>query len=183
KEVISQTHDTIHHLTYRDVGKRTRRLMSVLKKFGIEKGDKVGTLAWNTHRHLEIYFAAPGIGSVLHTINIRLSPEHIIHIINHAEDKIIFVDEDILPLVNQLHEHLPTVKTYVVMTDKDQLPENNLPNVYSYEELLKEGDETYPSHATSMKMILPVCVIHLLQLVNQRVYFTHTGQLHYTVMH
>src|SRR5699024_10460572 len=181
-EVISQTHDTIHHLTYRDVGKRTRRLMSVLKKFGIEKGDKVGTLAWNTHRHLEIYFAAPGIGSdlhtinillspehilhminhalntnrylevyfaapgicsVLHTINIRLSPEHIIHIINHAEDKIIFVDEDILPLVNQLHEHLPTVKTCVVMTDKDQLPENNLPNVYSYEELLKEGDETY----------------------------------------
>lgn len=144
KQVISQTHDKIHHLTYKDVGKRTRRLMSVLKKFGIEKGDKVGTLAWNTHRHLEIYFAAPGIGSVLHTINIRLSPEHIIHIINHAEDKIIFVDEDILPLVNQLHEHLPTVKTYVVMTDKEKLPENNLPNVYSYEELLQEGDETYP---------------------------------------
>ena len=144
KEVISQTHDKIHHLTYKDVGKRTRRLMSVLKKFGIEKGDKVGTLAWNTHRHLEIYFAAPGIGSVLHTINIRLSPEHIIHIINHAKDKIIFVDEDILPLVNQLHEHLPTVKTYVVMTDKEKIPENNLPNVYSYEELLKEGDETHP---------------------------------------
>src|SRR5699024_6724643 len=99
KEVISQTHDTIHHLTYRECGERARRLMGVLKKFGIGKGDKVGTLAWNTHRHLEIYFAAPGIGSVLHTINIRLSPEHIIHIINHAEDKIIFVDEDILPLV------------------------------------------------------------------------------------
>src|SRR5699024_11215532 len=89
KELISLTHYKIHNQTYRDVGKRSRRLMSVLKKFGIEKGDKVGTLAWNTHRHLEIYFAAPGIGSVLHTINIRLSPEHIIHIINHAEDKII----------------------------------------------------------------------------------------------
>src|SRR5699024_3696741 len=97
---------------------------------------KVGTLAWNTHRHLEIYFAEPGIGSVLHTINIRLSPEHIIHIINHAKDKIIFVDEDILSLVNQLHEHVSTVKTYVVMTDKEKITKNNFPNVYSYEELL-----------------------------------------------
>src|SRR5699024_10662872 len=131
KEVISKTHDKIHHLTYRDCGKRTYRLITVQKKFSIEKRNIVGTIAKYTHTHLEIYFAAPGIGSVLHTINIRLSPEHIIHIINHAEDKIIFVDEDILPLVNQLHEHLPTVKTYVVMTDKDQLPENNLPNVYS----------------------------------------------------
>lgn len=144
KEVISQTHDKLHRLTYKEVGKRTRRLMSALDKLGIEQGDKVGTLAWNTHRHLEIYFAAPGIGSILHTINIRLSPEHIIYIINHAEDKIIFVDEDILPLVDKLHPHLPTVKAYVVMTDKEELPENSLPNVYSYEELLQEGDETYP---------------------------------------
>lgn len=144
KEVISQTHDTIHRLTYKEIGKRTRRLMSALNKLGVLKGDKVGTLAWNTHRHLEVYFAAPGMGAVLHTINIRLSPEHIIYIINHAEDKIIFVDEDILPLVDKLQEHLPTVKTYVVMTDKEELPPNNLPNVYSYEQLLKEGDEAHP---------------------------------------
>src|SRR5699024_11577513 len=75
---------------------------------------------------------------------LRLSPKHTINISKLNQDKIIFVDVVILPLVNQLHEHLPTVKTYVVITDKDQLPENNLPNVYSYEELLKEGDETYP---------------------------------------
>lgn len=143
KEVISQTHDTIHHLTYKEISERTRRLMSALDKLGIQKGDRVGTLAWNTHRHLEIYFAAPGIGAVLHTINIRLSPEHIIYIINHAEDDIIFVDEDILPLVNQLHGHLPSVKAYVVMTDKKTLPPNDLPNVYSYEELLEAGDESY----------------------------------------
>ena len=143
KEVISQTHDTIHRLTYKEIGKRTRRLMSALHQLGISKGDKVGTLAWNTHRHLEIYFAAPGIGAVLHTINIRLTPEHIIHIINHAEDKIIFVDEDILPLVDKLQEHLSPVKTYVVMTDKEELPSNSLPNVYSYEQLLAQGDETY----------------------------------------
>lgn len=143
KEVISQTHDKLHRLTYKEIGQRTRRLMSALNKLGIQKGDKVGTLAWNTHRHLEVYFAAPGIGAVLHTINIRLSPEHIIYIINHAEDKVIFVDEDILPLINKLHEHLPSVQAYIVMTDKKTLPPNNLSNVYSYEELLATGDETY----------------------------------------
>src|SRR5690625_5245128 len=143
KEVISQTHDKVHRLTYHEIGKRTRRLMSALHHLGIRKGDKVGTLAWNTHRHLEVYFAAPGMGAILHTINIRLSPEHIIYIINHAADNIIFVDEDILPLVDKLHEHLPTVKAYVVMTDKEELPPNNLPNVYSYEELIKEGDDSY----------------------------------------
>lgn len=143
KEVISQTHDKIHRLTYKEIGKRTRRLMSALKKLGIEKGERVGTLAWNTHRHLEVYFAAPGIGAVLHTINIRLSPEHIIYIINHAEDKVIFVDEDILPLVDKLQGHFKTVQAYVVMTDKKELPPNSLPNVYSYEELIADGDETY----------------------------------------
>src|SRR5699024_446657 len=70
-------------------------------------------------------------------------PEHIIYIINHAEDKIIFVDEDIFPLINQLHEHFTTVKTFVVMTDKDTLPETTLTNVYSYEDLIRDGDETY----------------------------------------
>ncbi|HLR53393.1 MAG TPA: long-chain fatty acid--CoA ligase [Pseudogracilibacillus sp.] len=144
KEIISQTHDTLHRLTYKEIGKRTRKLMSALHKLGVQQEDRVGTLAWNTHRHLEIYFAAPGMGAVLHTINIRLTPEHIIYIINHAEDQVIFVDEDILPLVDQLKDHLKTVKAYIVMTDKDTIPENNLSNVYSYEELIKEEDETFP---------------------------------------
>lgn len=143
KEVISQTHDKIHRLTYKEIGKRTRCLMSALDRLGIKKGDRVGTLAWNTHRHLEIYFAAPGIGAVLHTINIRLTPEHIAYIINHAEDQILFVDEDILPLVDKLQHHLKTVKAYIVMTDKDELPTNNLPNVYSYEDLIMNGNENY----------------------------------------
>src|SRR5699024_988825 len=83
KEVISQTHEQLHRHNYKQIGRRTRQLMSVLEKAGVQAGERVGTLAWNTHRHLEIYFAAPGMGAVLHTINIRLSPEHIIYIINH----------------------------------------------------------------------------------------------------
>ncbi|WP_188454721.1 long-chain fatty acid--CoA ligase [Virgibacillus oceani] len=143
KEVISQTHDRLHRLTYADIGQRTRRLMSVLDELGANSGDRIGTLAWNHHRHLEIYFAAPGIGAVLHTINIRLSPEHIIYIINHAEDKILFIDEDILPLVEAVQDKLTTVETFVVMTDKPELPESNLKPLYSYEELLQTGDPTY----------------------------------------
>ncbi len=143
KEVISQTHDKIHRLTYKEIGKRTRRLMSALAHLDIKKGERVGTLAWNTHRHLEIYFAVPGLGAVLHTINIRLTPEHIIYIINHAEDQVLFIDEDIVPLVDKLQEHFTTVKAYIIMTDKDELPPNNLPNVYSYEDLIESGDENY----------------------------------------
>src|SRR5699024_11663990 len=100
--------------------------------------------AWSTHRHLEIYFAAPGMGAVLHTINIRLSPEHIIYIINHAEDKVIFVDEDILLLVDKIQDYIPNVHTFIVMTEKENLLPHSLQNVYSYEALLKEGDDTFP---------------------------------------
>lgn len=143
KQVISQTHDQLHRLTYAEIGERTRRLMSALYELGINQGDRVGTLAWNHHRHLELYFAAPGMGAVLHTINIRLSPEHIIYIINHAEDKILFVDEDILPLIENIKDHLTTVEAFVVMTDKPDLPKSNLHPLYSYEELLQSGDPTY----------------------------------------
>lgn len=143
KEVISQTHDKLHRLTYAEIGGRTRRLMSALDNLGIQKGDRVGTLAWNHHRHLEIYFAAPGMGAVLHTINIRLAPEHIIYIINHAEDKILFIDEDVLPLIEAVQDKLQTVEAFVVMTDKAELPESSLSPLYSYEELLHAGNPEY----------------------------------------
>lgn len=143
KEVISQTHDILHRLNYKEIGKRTRRLMSIMDELGIRNGDRVGTLAWNHHRHLEIYFAAPGMGAVLHTINIRLSPEDIIYIINHAEDKILFIDEDILPLIEHIHSHLTTVEAFIVMTDKAELPNTTIQPLYSYEEILSTGDPTY----------------------------------------
>lgn len=144
KEVISQTHDKLHRLTYSEIGERTRRLMSALGQIGVQKGDRVGTLAWNHHRHLELYFAAPGMNAVLHTINIRLSPEHIIYIINHAEDKVLFIDEDILPLIEKVQDQLTSVEAFVVMTDKEELPESGLTPLYSYEKLLQTGDPAQP---------------------------------------
>jgi fatty-acyl-CoA synthase len=143
KEVISRTLSGVHRFNYRDIGKRTRRLSSSLETLGINRGDRVATFAWNHHRHLEIYFAAPGMGAVLHTINIRLSPEHISYIVNHAEDKVIFIDEDLLPVLEKVKDELTTVKAFVIMTDKNELPETTLSPVYSYESLISEGNQDY----------------------------------------
>lgn len=140
KEVVSRTHDRIHRLTYKEIGERTRKLANVLRNLDVSKGDKVGTLAWNHHRHLEAYFAVPGIGAVVHTINFRLSAEHITYIINHAGDKVLLIDEDILPLIERIAPSLTTVKAYIIMTDKTEIPTTNLTPVYSYEELIAEGN-------------------------------------------
>ncbi|CAM4245639.1 fatty-acid--CoA ligase [Bacillus manliponensis] len=144
KEIVSRTHDTITHLTYKELGERTRRLSSALHKLGIKEGEKVGTLAWNHHRHVEAYFAIPGIGAVLHTINIRLSPQHISYIIQHSEDRVLLIDEDLVPLVEQVQGELKGVQAYIIMTDKDELPATSLHPVYHYEDLLREGNPSFP---------------------------------------
>lgn len=143
KEIISRTHDKVTTLTYKQIGERTRRLSSMLKKLGVKEGERVGTLAWNHHRHVEAYFAIPSIGSVLHTINIRLSPQHISYIINHAEDRILLIDEDLVPLVEKIQGELSTVQAYIIMTDKEEILETSLKPVYHYEQLLTEGNPNY----------------------------------------
>ncbi|WP_423801445.1 long-chain fatty acid--CoA ligase [Neobacillus sp. SAB-20_R2A] len=143
KQVVSRTASGIQKLTYQQIGERTRKLSDALTKLGVEKGDKVGTLAWNHHRHLEAYFGIPCIGAVAHTINIRLSPQHISYIINHAEDKILLVDADILPLLEKCSHELKTVKAFIIMTDEKELPQTSLTPVYHYEKLLAEANPKF----------------------------------------
>lgn len=143
KQVISRGADGIRRLTYKEIGERTRRLASSLEKLGVQHGDRVGTLAWNHHRHLEAYFAIPCSGAVLHTINIRLSPQHIAFIVNHAEDKVLLIDDNLLPLLEHCKDQLKTVEAYIIMTDKAELPETSLSPVYHYEELIESGDPSY----------------------------------------
>jgi fatty-acyl-CoA synthase len=143
KEIVSRTESGIHRFTYKQWGERTRRLASALSELGVEEGDKVGTLAWNHHRHLEAYFAIPCSGAILHTINIRLSPQHISYIINHAGDKVLLVDPDILPLIEKIKDSIPVVEAFIVMTD-GEMPETSLENVYHYEQLLEEGNPSFP---------------------------------------
>lgn len=143
KTVVSRTASGIRTFTYREIANRTRRLSSSLKKLGVEKGDKIGTLAWNHHRHLEAYFGIPGAEAVLHTINIRLSPAHIAYIINHAEDKVLMIDQDILPLIEMIKDEISGVKAFILMTDEPELPESPLKPLYHYEKLLDEGDPSF----------------------------------------
>lgn len=146
KTVVSRTASGIQRFTYKEITERTRKLAESLQKLGVDRGDKVGTLAWNHHRHLEAYFAIPCSGAVLHTINIRLSPQHITYIINHAEDKVLLIDPDIVPLIEKVKDELKTVKAFIIMTDEEELPETSLSPVYHYEKLINEasGDYEYP---------------------------------------
>lgn len=143
KEIVSRDYSGIVRYNYAEFYKRVCKLANVLEKLGVQKGDRVGTLAWNNHRHLELYFAVPCSGAVLNTLNLRLFVEQLIYVINHAEDKVIFVDEDLIPLLEGIKDHLSPVKCFVVMTDKAELPPTTLSPVYSYEQLLAQASDQY----------------------------------------
>jgi acyl-CoA synthetase (AMP-forming)/AMP-acid ligase II len=149
--VVYRNHVTgkYFRFTWLEWYKRTCRLANVLKSLGVkpgkpgEPGDRVATMALNTHRHLEIYYAVPCSGATLHPINVRLAPDHIIFTIKHAEDKIIFFDDLLLPLVEDIYDHVKdTVEKFVYMSDKPGLPDTKIENLYEYEVLLEqESDE------------------------------------------
>lgn len=125
------------------VGKRARQLASQLEKMGIQVGECCATLAWNNHRHLEIYFGVSSSGRICHTINPRLFPAQLQYIINHAQDQVLFFDKTFLPLVAGLCEQLPSIKAYVLLDVADEEVKAQLPNVLFYEELIAAGDSSY----------------------------------------
>jgi fatty-acyl-CoA synthase len=143
REIVSVTADNpLHRYTYRDCFRRARQLANALNRLGLQQGDRIATLAWNDYRHLEAYYAIGGAGYVCHTVNPRLFPEQIVYIINHAEDRWVFVDLLILPLVEKIADKLPGVEGFVVMTDKASMPDTPLANAVCYESLIAdESDE------------------------------------------
>lgn len=134
--VTRRVEGDIHRYTWGEAALRAAKVANALTRLGVKHGDRVGTLAWNTYRHLELYFGISGMGAVLHTVNPRLFPEQVTWIVNHAEDRFLFVDLTFLPLVEAIADHLKTVEAIVVMTDGDAMPKVNLPNVICYEELI-----------------------------------------------
>lgn len=144
-EVVSRrTEGDIHRMTFRDVGKRARRLASALSKMGVQEGENVATMAWNNHRHLEIYYGVSGMGAVTHTLNPRYSPQQLIYILNHAKNKTVFFDATFAPLVKGIAAHCPTVERWVLMLDKDKMPaELPADNVVNYEDIIASGTEDY----------------------------------------
>src|SRR5215469_6877627 len=121
--------------SYAEAASRARRLANALIRLGVRHQDRVGTLAWNTHRHYELYYAVSGSGAIIHTVNPRLFPEQIVYIVNHAEDAVLFFDLSFLPLLEKISAQLTSVKHFVAMTTREHMPQSSLPLV-CYEELI-----------------------------------------------
>ena len=120
--------------TYGDLYRRAKQVSVALLEDGVQMGDRIATLAWNTARHMESWYGTMGIGAVLHTVNPRLFPEQIAWIMNHAEDTHLFFDLTFLPIVQKIHDKLPHVRRYVLLTDEAHLPKDSgVPNLVSYE--------------------------------------------------
>jgi fatty-acyl-CoA synthase len=128
---------------YAQIRTRALKVAKRLDRDGIRFGDRVGTLAWNTARHLEAWYGILGIGAVYHTVNPRLFPEQIAWIINHAEDRVLLTDLSFLPLLEKLADRLVTIERYVVLTDAAHLPATSLPNVVAYEQWIGEVDDDF----------------------------------------
>ncbi|WP_455280757.1 3-(methylthio)propionyl-CoA ligase [Cupriavidus necator] len=152
-EIVSRrTEGDLHRYTYRDCELRARKLAQALGALGVNQGERVGTLAWNGYRHLEIYYGVSGMGAVCHTINPRLFPEQIAYIVNHAEDGYIFFDLTFLPLVEGVAPHCPSVKGWVAMTDRAHMPAESKVPLLCYEELIdaQDGDYQWPRFDENM---------------------------------
>ena len=136
-EIVSRTVEgPIHRCSYRDIHRRSKQVARALTALGVRPGDRIGTLAWNGYRHMELYYGVSGMGAVLHTINPRLFPEQIEYIVNHAEDQYLFFDLTFAPLVARLAPSMKGVRGFVAMTDRAHMPAIDVPNLVCYEELV-----------------------------------------------
>ena len=144
REIVSRSVEgPILRTDYRSVNARARRVASALTAAGISSGDRVGTLAWNSARHLESWYGITGMGGVYHTLNPRLHIDQIAWIANHAEDKALFFDTTFTPIVEQIAPKLAHTKLFVVMTDRAHLPKADIRNLVAYEDFIADGDDSY----------------------------------------
>jgi fatty-acyl-CoA synthase len=143
-EVVSRTIEgPIHRYTYREAHARARRLARALARLGVRDGDRVATLAWNGHRHFELYYGVSGMGAIIHTINPRLFFDQIHYIVRHAEDRFVFFDLTFAPLVDKLASVSDGVEAWVAMTDRAHMPVLAVRNLLCYEELLEAESDDY----------------------------------------
>ena len=142
-ELVSHSRAETVRGTYRDAALRSRRLASSLQRLGVEEGGFAGSLAWNTHRHFELFYGVSGIGGALHTANPRLPPEQILYTINFTGYRTLFIDADTVALAEQLAPRLESVDRFIVMAARADMPATSLPNVQCYEDLIDAGDPAF----------------------------------------
>jgi len=143
KEIVSKREDQLHRYSYTDMTRRAAKLAGALRGLGVQPGDRVATLAWNNYRHLELYFAVPCMGAVLHTLNLRLFPDQLAYVIEDAEDRFLFVDKSLVPVLNQVAGRIPSVRKIVVLNDGGPLPDHDLGDTLDYEELIAGEPEEF----------------------------------------
>jgi 3-(methylthio)propionyl---CoA ligase len=156
-ELVSHGRTETIRSSYHEAAQRSRRLAASLPCLGAGPGGFVGSLAWNTHRHLELFYGVSGIGGVLHTANPRLPPDQILYTINFTGYQTLFIDLDTLALAEQIAPHLKTVDRFVLMTSRDAMPATSLANVLCYEDLIDTGDPSFAWPALDERLACLLC--------------------------
>ena len=144
QEIVSRTVEGgIHRYTYAQADNRVHRMAKALTALGVESGDRIATLAWNDHRHYELYFSVSGMGAVCHTLNPRLHPSQLTYIMNHASDRYLFVDPTFVKPLEAFYPTLKSLKGVIIMADAADMPDTTLPNVHCYETLIADNDADF----------------------------------------
>ena len=144
REIVTRkVEGDIHRTNYSEIHSRARKFSKALIKLGVKKSDVIGTLAWNTHRHLETWYGITGVGAIYHTLNPRLFLEQLEYIINHADNKYIIADITFVKILESIESKLSNVKGFIFLTDRNNMPETNLKNIFCYEEMINEEDDDY----------------------------------------
>ena len=177
KEVVSRREHGVHRYTNADMVKRVYRLANALQKLGIRPGDRVGTLAWNNYRHLELYYAVPLLGAVLHTLNMRLFPDQLEFVIRDGADRFIFSDASLVPVLDRLAGKLDSVETVVLMSDEHEVVgAHSLGDVLDYETLLEAEPESFVFPAVDERAAAAMCYTSGTTGNPKGVVYTHRSQ-------
>ena len=180
-EVVSKcVEGGIYRYNYGDAHKRTCQLAHALKSMGIKEGDRVATLAWNGHRHFELYFAISSIGAVCHTINPRLFADQIVYIINHAKDRILFLDTTFIPVITPLIDKLPKDLRFVALCEREDVPDCDIPNLECYEDLLRGQSTSFSWPHLDERSASALCYTSGTTGNPKGVLFTHRSTLLHT---
>jgi fatty-acyl-CoA synthase len=178
KEVVTKRQAGVHRYTYAEMVQRVYRLANALQRLGVRPGDRVGTLAWNNYRHLELYYAVPLLGAVLHTLNMRLFPDQLEFVIRDGADRFIFADASLLPVLQTLHGKLPTVERIVVLADEGEpIPPHQFEDVLDYEQLLANEADHFDWPAVDERSAAAMCYTSGTTGNPKGVVYTHRSQV------